>query len=341
MPSRVTPGLLRGLEMFLAVADEGSFSAAARRLGITQPSVSEQVRTLEEHFGLPLFTRLGREIKLTTAGERLRSHARRVLQALDELEHDLDALRSGTGGTVTIVASPVPGESVLPALLPLFRARYPETGVRETIADTRTAIARLLHREAELAVIGGPFRDERCTVDVLGRNPFVAVAPLDHPLARLDIVEAEQLAGEPLVVREEGSGARAAVTAAFEGAGIAPDRVRVVAELGSTEAVLSAVTAGLGIGFVSAFALGGDRATRPLRVLRLADLAPARDLLLVSERERSLSGVATAFRAFLLSDEVRARVAQAARVPDSLLCPAVAPSGGDARELPNDVGTTA
>ncbi|MDP8923107.1 MAG: LysR family transcriptional regulator [Chloroflexota bacterium] len=319
MPSRVTPGLLRGLQTFLAVVDEGSFSAAARRLGITQPSVSEQVRTLEEHFGLPLFTRLGREIRPTVAGERLRAHTRRVLQALDELEHDLDALRSGTGGTVTIVASPVPGESVLPALLPVFQAHHPGTTVRETIADTRTAIARLLRREAELVVIGGPFRDERCTVEVLGRNPFVPVAPLDHPLARLEIVTAERLADEPLVLREEGSGARAAVTAAFEGAGIAPDRVRVVAELGSTEAVLAAVAAGLGIGFVSAFSLGSGRPTRALRALRMADLAPGRDLLLVSERGRALGGVAAAFRTFLLSDEIRARVAQAARVPDALL----------------------
>jgi DNA-binding transcriptional LysR family regulator len=328
VPSRVTPRLLRGLQTFLAVADEGSFSAAARRLGITQPSVSEQVRTLEEHFGLPLFTRLGREIRLTTTGERLRGHARRVLQALDELEHDLDALRSGTGGTVTIVASPVPGETVLPALLPLFHARHPDTGVRETIADTRSALARLLRREVELAVIGGPFRDERCTVEVLGRNPFVPVAPLDHPLARLDVVSAERLAGEPLVVREEGSGARSAVTTAFEAAGVAAGRVRVVAELGSTEAVLSAVAAGLGIGFVSAFALGGDRATRPLRVLRMADLAPGRDLLLVSERGRALSGVAAAFRAFLLSDEIRAKVAQAARVPDTILGPAATTGDG-------------
>lgn len=330
MPSRITPGLLRGLQTFLAVADEGGFSAAARRLGITQPSVSEQVRSLEEHVGLPLFTRLGRESRLTTAGERVRAHARRVLETLDELESDLGALRSGAAGIVTLVASPVPGESVLPALLPLFRARHPDTGVRQTIADTRTAVARLLRREADLALIGGPFRDERCVVEVLGRNPFVAVAPLDHPLARLDAVTAEQLAREPLVLREEGSGARAAIGAAFERAGIAPTRVRVVAELGSTEAVLAAVAAGLGIGFVSQFALGGGRPSRPLRVLKVDDLAASRDLLLVSERGRALGGVAASFRAFLLSDEIRARVAQASRVPATLLGPAgVSLSGQD------------
>lgn len=322
MSSRVTSGLLRGLQTFLAVSDEGSFSAAARRLGITQPSVSEQVRALEEHVGLPLFIRLGRETRLTVAGERLRAHARRVFQALDELDGDMEALRSGAGGVVTLVASPVPGESVLPALLPLFQARHPGTGVRETIADTRTAIARLLRREAELAVIGGPFRDDRCVVAVLGRNLFVPVAPLDHPLARLGTVTAELLAGEPLVVREEGSGARSAVRAAFEAAGVAPDRVRVVAELGSTEAVLAAVAAGLGVGFVSAFALGPERTGRALRVLRVADLSPGRDLLLVSERGRTLGSVAADFRAFLLSDEIRARVAAATRIPDALLAPA-------------------
>jgi DNA-binding transcriptional LysR family regulator len=321
MPVRFPPPLLRNLQTFLTIVEEGSFSAAARRLGITQPSVSEQVRTLEEHFGQRLFARPARNARLTVAGQRVREQGTRVVLALETLERDLEALRDGTGGVLTLVASPVVGESVLPRLLPLFQARHPGSVVRLAIADTRSAIGRLLRHEVELAVIGGPFRHERCLVELLGRNELVPIAPCDHPLLQAGGVTAAQLAEEPLVLREEGSGARGAVLAAFEAAGVAAERVRVVAELGSTEAVLTAVAAGMGIGFVSAYTLVGDGVRHELGVPRVPDLAPGRDLVLVSDRSHPLSAVGEAFRDFLLSEEARARMAALGRVPPELLGP--------------------
>jgi DNA-binding transcriptional LysR family regulator len=208
---------------------------------------------------------------------------------------------------------------VLPTLLPVFHDRHPGSVVRMAIADTRTAIGRLLRHDVELAVIGGPFRHERCVVEVLGRNELVPIAPCQHPLLTSGDITAARLAEEPLVLREEGSGARGAVLAAFEAAGVPAERVRVVAELGSTEAVLTAVAAGLGIGFVSAYTLVGDRMHRALGVPRVRDLAPGRDLLLVSDRGHPLSVVGTAFREFLLSEEARARMAALGRVPPELL----------------------
>jgi DNA-binding transcriptional LysR family regulator len=319
MPVRFPSPLLRNLQTFLTIVEEGSFSAAARRLGITQPSVSEQVRALEEHFGQPLFARPARNARLTVAGQRVREQGSRVILALETLERDLEALRDGTGGVLTMVASPVPGESVLPTLLPLFQARNPGSVVRLAIADTRTAIGRLLRHDVELAVIGGPFRHERCQVEVLGRNDLVPIAPCGHPLLQTRRLTAARLAEEPLVLREEGSGVRGAVLAAFEAAGVPAERVHVVAELGSTEAVLTAVTAGLGIGFVSTYSLAGDRFHHALGVPRVHDLAPGRDLLLVSDRSHPLSAVGTAFRDLLLSEEARARIAMLGRVPPELL----------------------
>ncbi|MCC7371087.1 MAG: LysR family transcriptional regulator [Chloroflexi bacterium] len=314
MSVRFPPPLLRNLQTFLVIVEEGGFSAAARRLGITQPSVSEQIRALEEHFGQPLFARPTRNARLSVAGQRVRDLGTRVILALETLERDLEALRAGTGGVLSIIASPVPGETVLPRLLPVFQARHPGSTIRMAIADTRTAIGRLLRNEVELAVIGGPFRHERCTVEVLGRNEFVPIAALGHPILALPDLTAARLAEEPLVLREEGSGARSAVLAAFEAAGVPSERVRVVGELGSTEAVLTAVSAGMGIGFVSAYALVGDHARHDLGVPRARDLAPGRDLVLVSDQAHALSAVATAFREFLLSEEARALVATMGRV---------------------------
>jgi DNA-binding transcriptional LysR family regulator len=311
-------GLLHNLETFMAVAAEGSFTGAARRLGITQPSVSEQIRVLEQHFGVSLFERLGRETRLTTAGERLRGHAETLLVGFEEMERDLSALREGAQGIVAIAASPVPGESILPALLPGFHAESPGASIREVIADARTAIERLLRREVELAVIGGPFHDERCQAEVIARDEFALIAPRDHPLAALPAVTPERLSREPLVLREEGSSARAAVEDAFAAAGIAPSRVRVVAELGSTEAVKAAVAAGLGVGFVSVAALVAGGPAGELRALPMADFAPTRDLLLISERGRPLTSLAAAFRDYLLSTPIRQRIAASTRLPGRL-----------------------
>src|SRR5918912_1874181 len=130
MDGRFPSPLLRNLQTFLIVVDEGGFSAAARRLGITQPSVSEQIRALEEHFGQPLLLRQGRRLTLTVAGQRLREHGGRVIVALEALERDLATLRDGTGGVLPLVASPVPGEAMLPPLLPLFHERQPGSVVR-------------------------------------------------------------------------------------------------------------------------------------------------------------------------------------------------------------------
>ena len=319
MPVRFPPPLLRNLQTFLAIVEEGSFSAAARRLGITQPSVSEQVRALEEHFGQPLFARPARNARLTVAGQRVREQATRVVLALETLERDLEALRDGTGGVLTLVASPVPGESVVPSLLPIFHARHPGSVVRLAIADTRTAIGKLLRHEVELAVIGGPFRHERCQVEVLGRNELVPIAPCDHPLLRGARPDGGPAGRGAAGAARGGLRRPGAVLAAFEAAGVPAERVRVVAELGSTEAVLTAVAAGLGIGFVSAYALVGDRVHHALGVPRVRDLAPGRDLLLVSDRSHPLSAVGTAFREFLLSEEARARMAALGRVPPALL----------------------
>ncbi len=311
-------GLLHNLETFMAVAAEGTFSAGARRLRITQPSVSEQIRVLEGHFGVPLFERLGRETRLTTAGERLRGHGERLLLGFEEMERDLRALRDGARGVVAIAASPVPGESVLPALLPLFHMEAPGANIREVIADARTVVERLLRREVELAVIGGPFHDERCVAETLARDEFALIARRDHPLASLPAVTAERLSREPLVLREEGSSARGAVEDAFTAAGISAARVRVIAELGSTEAVKAAVAAGLGVGFVSVAALVAGGPAGELRALPMANFAPSRDLLLIAERGRPLTSLAAAFREFLLSDAIRQKIAASTRLPARL-----------------------
>jgi DNA-binding transcriptional LysR family regulator len=307
--------MINALRAFAAAAAEGSFSAAARRLGMTQPSVSEHVRSLETHYGLPLFERLGREVRLTAAGERLYEHSGRLLAALDDLERDLQALKNGTTGVLEVAASPIPGEAILPLLLPRFHELQPGVQVRESLGEARAVADRLLRREVEVGLIGGPFYDDRLETDFLTRDEFALVARRDHPLAGQGPVRASEVCRYPLVLRSEGSGARTAVESALLAAGVRRDEIQIAAELGSTGAVKQAVEAGLGVSFVSVCTLAVAGPAGELRALPLADEPPARDLLVVTERGRSLTALGQTFKSFLLSDQTLREVAGFTRLP--------------------------
>jgi DNA-binding transcriptional LysR family regulator len=305
------------LRVFAAAAAEGSFSAAARRLGISQPSVSEHIQSLEAQHGLQLFDRAGREMRLTRAGVLLYEHSARVLAALEDLERDLRALREGKPGTLDIVANPIPGEAVLPLLLPRFRELEPKIQVRERIGSTRDVLDRLLRRDVELGIVVGPFYDERLEIAFLARDEFALIARPDHPLAGRGPLRLAEVCQYPLVLRREGSGTGLVVETALLAAGVDRASITVAAELGNTSAVRQAVIAGLGVAFVSYCALA-EHASAEFVALPLADDPPARDLLVVTERGRTRTLAAENLRRFLLSSETLREVAGHTRLPAEL-----------------------
>jgi DNA-binding transcriptional LysR family regulator len=310
--------MINALRAFAAAAAEGSFSAAARRLGLSQPSISEHIRSLESHYGLTLFERAGREVRLTAAGQKLYEHSARLLAALDDLERDLQALKDGTAGVLEVAASPIPGEAILPLLLPRFQEAQPGVQIRESLAEARAVADRLLRREVEVALVGGPFHDDRIDAAFLARDEFALVARRDHPLAGRGPLSASDVCRYPLVLRSEGSGARTAVEAALMTAGVKRDSIQIAAELGSTSAVKQAVEAGLGVGFVSVCTLAVAGPAGELRALPLADEPPARDLLMLTERGRPLTALAESFKSFLLSDQTLREMAGYTRLPTRL-----------------------
>ena len=229
-----------------------------------------------------------------------------------------------------VAASPVPGEAILPLLLPRFREAQPGVQVRESIGDVQSVVERLERREVEVALIGGPFswassgpalgspEDEWLEAAFLARDEFALVAPRDHPLAGQGPLRAAEVCRYPLVLRSEGSGARTAVEEALLAAGVERDSIQIAAELGSTEAVKRAVEADLGVGFVSVCTLAVAGPAGELRALPLADEPPARDLLVLTERGRARSAPAERFRTFLLSAETLHEVAGYTRLPARL-----------------------
>lgn len=277
---------VQGLRVFLCILECGSLSAAGRELGMTQPAVSNHLHTLEERFGVALLTR-GRPLRATPAGECLAEHARRVLDGVSVLEAEM-ARHTGPRGPLVVGASSTPGELLMPGLLTGFSARYPDVALELRVYDTDEAIAALLEREIEAAVVGREVVDARLVGTVVGHDGLVPVVAASDSLAGAEILP-EDLADRPFVLREQGSGTRRAAEEGLAAAGVKP---RVAMELGSNAAVAGAVAAGAGIGVVPLRTAG---ALKEVRRVEVRGLALSRPFILLTERGRRLSPAAEAF----------------------------------------------
>ena len=285
--------------MFLSVLEHGSFSAAGRELGMTQPAVSNHLHALEERFGVTLLTRGGR-LRATPAGESLARHARRVLAEISALETEM-ARHSGPRGRLVVGVSTTPGELLLPRLAAVFSARYPEVTLDVRVADTEEILATLLSREVEVAVVGRAVEHPRLVGRVIEEDELVPVVAAANRLAsgaNEESVTAAELAGQAFVLREEGSATRRAGEEGLRAAGI--EEMQVAMELGSNAAVAGAVAAGAGIGVVPARLAASQPDVRPLKVRGLQIRRP---FVLVVERGRKLSPAAEAFAALCTGEE--------------------------------------
>jgi DNA-binding transcriptional LysR family regulator len=293
---------LHQLEVLAAVVAEGSFSGAARRLGLTQPAISLQVRGLEEHFGCALLERSGRTLRLTDAGQQAYQYATRLLDLLRDMETAVRSENACVAGRLHLCCSTTPGEYLLPRLLPSFRAQHPRVELAVDVTDTAVVLERLCRRQCELALVGGTAHAERIDFIPFAQDDVVLAAPAGHPLASQAVVEPADLVRYPFVMREEGSGTRAAAEQALRQVGVTGLTAALV--LGSSEAVKQAVLAGTGLAFISGCSLG-EHDTPGLRVLTVHGLQIRRQLYVAVARDRPPGRLTTAFRQWLLGPEAQ------------------------------------
>ena len=277
---------IQGLRVFLSILEQGSLSAAGRRLGLTQPAVSNHLHTLEKRFEVALLVRGGR-VRATPAGECLANHARRVLEEISNLEEDM-AHYSAPHGRLVVGASTTPGEVLVPHVAAEFSARYPDVTLDVEIADTEETLKALLEREVEFAIVGREVDHPRLDSWALEQDELVLVVAATDPLAGSDLAP-EDLADRPFVMREEGSATRQATEEGLATVSLAP---RVTMELGSNAAVVGAVAEGAGLGVVPVRTLKSEEQVGRLRVRGLSFLRP---FVLVVERDRPISPAAEAF----------------------------------------------
>ena len=291
----------RQLAAFCAVVERKSFSQAAERLGVTQPAVSLQIRSLEQRLGRQLLDRSGRRVEPTEAGLRLYASAQRLLALEEQLLEDVTGSDEGDlTGTVDIGASTGPGGAVVPVLLCEFQREHPEVRVALDVSDTNRVIEQVAERELELGIVGAAPRHRGVVFEPFFRDQVILAVPPGHRFAGRQI-ELDSLRGEPLILMQEGAGVRQVIEDELRRAGVRLRDLDVRLELGLQESVKSAVAAGFGITFISRSGVEAELAAGTLAATRVKGLEPAREISLVRAAGRSPTRVAEAFVEFARS----------------------------------------
>ena len=272
-------------------------SRAAEEMHLTQPAVSMQMKQLEEQIGVPLLEQNGRRLYLTEAGQELRGHAQRFAAQTLELQTAMDQYRGLERGVLRIAVVST-ANYFLPPLIAAFSERYPGVRISLQVANRESILSWLVDHRTDIAITGEPPQEVDVDAHRFMDNPLVVIANINHLLTRLDHVPFARLREERLVVREAGSGTRAATERHF-----AEHKVDYLlgCELNSNEAIKQAVQAGLGLGVVSRHTIELELETRRLAVLPVESFPIVRHWFIVHRREKRMSAASQAFRDLLLS----------------------------------------
>lgn len=288
----------RQLRLFLALADTGSVSAAARALHITQPGASMQLREITEAVGLPLYEVVGKKVFLTDAGHDLAQTARTISQAWSSFEQTRDSYRGLARGQLRISVVST-AKYFMPRLLAAFCRKYPDIDVALEILNRDGVVQRLRDNQDDLYIMSMPPQDIELSVEVFMPNPIVLIAASTNPLARAgrQPLSLADLGEQRFILREKGSGTRMAADQHFRKLRFSP-HVRL--ELGSNESVKEAVAGDLGIGVVSQHALAGKRRADGVKVIEVSGFPLPSSWHLVHPSGKRLSPLASAFRQHIL-----------------------------------------
>ncbi len=239
------------VESFLQAAECGSFSEAARRMRLSQPALSRQIKLLEAELRATLFIRGSTGLKLTEAGQMLLPWARRLLEDSNTLKDMMASLETSCIGELRIACSSNSGRYVLPLLVARFRARYPGVQIKVLSCRPLRAVENLLENEAHLGVVSTEIRQGKLEQQEFFSDEISLIVPRGHAWAGRASIQAEELIGQPFILREETSGSRQASLQALLQFDVSLEDLNVFVEVGNVEAVLQIVAGGYGISFVS------------------------------------------------------------------------------------------
>lgn len=286
---------IKQFEVFLAVAESGSFSKGGESTFITQSTVSQHISALERELGIKLLDRTAKGALLTGAGKILESHARRVVGEMRTIRLAVNRYKGLDQASLTVGASTIPGDYMIPEALPLLQRRFPGLAITTLQGDSREILHKLEREEVEIGIIGSRFADEAFTFRPLGRDRIVLIVGQEHPWYGRHAVSMDELQEQAFIFREPGSGTGKTVHEALAAAGIEPTRLKTRVNLGSNEAIKHAVASGAGVSFISELSVRRELARGELGSVTVPGLDIARSFYLASRAGRELSPAAAAF----------------------------------------------
>jgi DNA-binding transcriptional LysR family regulator len=293
---------LRRLEVFCKVYELKSFSKAAKTCLLSQPTVSEHIRYLETFLDVQLFDRLGREVAPTQAGNILYTYAQRMLNLRREASRTLEMYRGKMSGELELGGSTIPGQYILPALIGSFKEDFVDIKITLVIADTMKITQMVLNGSLELGVVGARMKNNKLQFEQLFDDELVLAVLPEHPWANRAKITLHELSEAPFIMREYGSGTRMMMSKILEQAGFDYQKLNVVAEMGSTEAIRQGIKAKVGISILSRRAISDDLRFQQLCSIPIKDLSFSRHFYLVTHARRSRSPLGQAFVDFLLEN---------------------------------------
>jgi DNA-binding transcriptional LysR family regulator len=274
------------LRVFTSVFKNKSFSKASEELHLTQPTISDHVKTLEEELDCKLFDRLGRTIIPTKEAEVLYSHALEIIEKTNTIKEVISQTRKEIKGELIIGASTIPGTYLLPSIMAEFQRKYPSVSFQILVSDSRGIIDKVSKHELLLGIVGAKLDDEQINYIPFVEDELIVVS--SPSMVKSSSITLKGLTKFPMVLREEGSGTRREVEKILEGKGISLGGIKIAGIFGSTDAIKQAVKAELGISILSKLSVADELKHNILKEIKLTDTQMKRKFYIITHKKRTL-----------------------------------------------------
>lgn len=258
--------------VFKAVADTRNITLAAKKLHMSQPSISLQIQNLENNYGARFFDRTNKGVTLTRAGKIFYDYVKNILDLLHAAQEELSSLVEDQRGMVYLGATLTIGEYVLPHIIAYMSKIRPDIDFKVKIANTEVISQDVLEKNIHIGLVEGPVpQNKDCVVESFWQDELVVVVPYHHPWAERNSISLGELSQERMIVREVGSGTRKVMELALKERGFDPSKLNISMELGSTQAIKQVVSAGLGVTIISALTVRRECDQRIFKMLKIQD----------------------------------------------------------------------
>ncbi len=276
---------LRKLEIFLKVYETQSFSKASNLLHLAQPTITLHIKDLEEELGINLLDRHTRKVVPNKAGKVVYKYGKEIINLVKQMQKELQFFKDENIGLVEIGGSTIPGQYILPKIIKSFKEKYSQISIFLKVGDSKEVFEKVLSGEFDLGMVGAIYKDKNLIYKACYEDNIVLIAPPDFEKEEITLEELYEI---PLIKREEGSGTWKNVIEVLQKKGFDILRLKIIGEMGSTEAIKEAVKAGLGCGFVSSLSIEIEKSLNLIKVIKIKNVFIKRHFYLIYPRMKKL-----------------------------------------------------